>query len=56
MLYKTQNRQLQQLNRNKDFLAATQKNIAPATTPAPASMAAGGRVFYLQGGLASLLR
>jgi hypothetical protein len=41
---------------NKDFLAATQKNIAPATTPAPASMAAGGRVFYLQGGLASLLR
>jgi hypothetical protein len=41
--------------RNKDFLAATQKNIAPATTPAPASMAAGGRVFYLQGGLASLL-
>jgi hypothetical protein len=41
---------------NKDFLAATQKNIAPPTTPAPASMAAGGRVFYLQGGLASLLR
>jgi hypothetical protein len=40
---------------NKDFLAATQKNIAPATTPAPASMADGGRVFYLQGGLASLL-
>jgi hypothetical protein len=37
---------------NKAFLAATQKNIAPA----PASMAAGGRVFYLQGGLASLLR
>jgi hypothetical protein len=37
---------------NKDFLAATQKNIAPA----PASMATGGRVFYLQGGLASLLR
>jgi hypothetical protein len=36
---------------NKDFLAATQKNIAPA----PASMANGGRVFYLQGGLASLL-
>jgi hypothetical protein len=40
--------------RNKDFLAATQKNTAPAT-PAPASMADGGRVFYLQGGLASLL-
>jgi hypothetical protein len=36
---------------NKDFLAATQKNIAPA----PASMADGGRVFYLQGGLTSLL-
>jgi hypothetical protein len=43
--------------RNKDFLAATQKNTNPATpaTPAPASMADGGRVFYLQGGLASLL-
>jgi hypothetical protein len=40
--------------RNKDFLAATQKNTNPAT-PAPASMADGGRVFYLQGGLASLL-
>jgi hypothetical protein len=40
---------------NKDFLAATQKNTNPATTPAPASMADGGRVFYLQGGLASLL-
>jgi hypothetical protein len=39
---------------NKDFLAATQKNTNPAT-PAPASMADGGRVFYLQGGLASLL-
>jgi hypothetical protein len=36
---------------NKDFLAATQENIAPA----PASMADGGRVFYLQGGLTSLL-
>jgi hypothetical protein len=31
---------------NKDFLAATQKNIAPA----PASMAAGGRVGYQEGG------
>jgi hypothetical protein len=42
--------------RNKDFLAATQKNTNPATpAPAPASMADGGRVFYLQGGLASLL-
>jgi hypothetical protein len=40
--------------RNKDFLAATQKNTNPATS-APASMADGGRVFYLQGGLASLL-
>jgi hypothetical protein len=40
--------------RNKDFLAATQKNTNPAT-PAPASMADGGRVFYLQGGLTSLL-
>jgi hypothetical protein len=40
--------------RNKDFLTATQKNTNPAT-PAPASMADGGRVFYLQGGLASLL-
>jgi hypothetical protein len=54
MLYKTQIKQLQQLSRNKDFLAATQKNTNPAT-PAPASMADGGRVFYLQGGLASLL-
>jgi hypothetical protein len=39
---------------NKDFLAATQKNTNPATS-APASMADGGRVFYLQGGLTSLL-
>jgi hypothetical protein len=39
---------------NKDFLAATQKNTNP-TIPAPVLMADGGRVFYLQGGLASLL-
>jgi hypothetical protein len=34
--------------RNKDFLAATQKNTNPAT-PAPASMADGGRVGFAYG-------